>query len=180
MDLGEDARGVILAVNVCDAAAGDTATLTDTLVAATGNLAALKDDPRVAGRVADDFAAEAVLDKGYHSNDVLLDLEAMGVRGYASEPGRGRRSWGGDADARDAAYANRRRAKGERGRRRLLRSRGEKLERTFAHCYETGGMRRVHLRGRANVAKRAMAHAAAFNVGLLTRGCGTGCGSRGA
>ena len=168
VDLGEGGHGAILAVNVCDAAAGDTATLAETIVRATGNLAALKDDARVAGRVADDFAVEAVLDKGYHSNDVLLDLEEMGVRGYASEPARGRRSWGGDLAARDAVYANRRRVRGERGR-RLLRSRGEKIERTFAHCYETGGMRRLYLCGRANVAKRVLMHAAAFNVGLLMR-----------
>src|SRR3982751_5393870 len=100
VDLGEDAHGAILAVNVCDAAAGDTATLTDTVVAATTNLAALNDDARVADKVADDFAAEAVPDKGYHSNAALLDLEGMGVRGYASEPARGRRSWDGDVDAR--------------------------------------------------------------------------------
>lgn len=168
VDLGEGGHGVILAVNVCDAAVGDTATLADTLVAATENLAALKDDERVADKVPDGFAAEAVLDKGYHSNEALTDLEAMGVRGYASEPDRGRRSWGGDLDARDAVYANRRRVRGERGK-RLLRSRGEKLERTFAHCYETGGMRRLHLRGRENVAKRVLVHAAAFNVGLMMR-----------
>ncbi len=168
VDLGEGGHGAILAVNVCDAAAGDTATLTDTIVAATENLAALKGDERVADRVADGFAAEAVLDKGYHSNAVLTDLEAMGVRGYASEPDRGRRDWDGDLDARDAVYANRRRVKGDRGR-RLLRGRGEKVERSFAHCYETGGMRRLHLRGRENVAKRALVHAAAFNVGLLMR-----------
>ena len=65
-------------------------------------------------------------------------------------------------------YANRRRIKGERGR-RLLRSRGEKLERTFAHCYETGGLRRLHLRGRENIAKRVLLHAAAFNIGLMMR-----------
>ena len=65
-------------------------------------------------------------------------------------------------------YANRRRIKGERGK-RLLRSRGEKLERTFAHCYETGAMRRLHLRGRDNIAKRVLIHAAAFNVGLMMR-----------
>ena len=168
VDLGEGGHGAILAVNVCDAAAGDTATLTDTVVRATENLAALRDDERVAGQVADRFAAEAVLDKGYHSNDVLLDLAAMGVRSYAREPARGRRAWDGDADARDAVYANRRRVKGERGR-RLLRSRGERIERTSAHCYETGGMRRLYLRGRANVAKRVLMHAAAFNVGLLMR-----------
>ena len=31
--------------------------------------------------------------------------------------------------------------------RELLRRRGELLQRPFAHLYDTGGMRRVHLRG---------------------------------
>jgi len=168
VDLGDGGHGAILAVNVCDAAAGDTATLTDTLVAATENLAAVRDDARVADRLRDDFASEAVLDKGYHSKQTLLDLNEMNVRSYASEPARGRQNWDGQDDARDAVYANRRRIKGERGK-RLLRSRGEKLERTFAHCYETGAMRRLHLRGRDNVAKRVLIHAAAFNVALMMR-----------
>lgn len=168
VDLGEGGHGAILAVNVCDAAAGDTATLTDTLVQATENLRAVSDDERVSDRIGEDFVAEAVLDKGYHSRQTLLDLQEMNIRSYASEPGRGRQDWEGQADAKDAVYANRRRIKGERGK-RLLRSRGEKLERTFAHCYETGGMRRVHLRGRDNIAKRALVHAAGFNIGLLMR-----------
>ena len=168
VDLGEDAHGAILAVNICDAAAGDTATLTDTIVQATENLRAVSDDQRVSDRISEEFVGEAVLDKGYHSRQTLLDLQEMSVRGYVSEPKRDRQDWDGQADARDAVYANRRRIKGERGR-RLLRSRGEKLERTFAHCYETGGMRRLHLRGRDNVAKRAVIHGAAFNLGLLMR-----------
>jgi transposase len=168
VDLGEQSHGVILAVNIADAAAGDTATITETLVQTTENLRAVTDDERVADKISDDFVGEAVLDKGYHSRQTLLDLEEMSIRSYASEPDRGRQDWEGQADARDAVYANRRRIKGERGR-RLLRSRGEKLERTFAHCYETGGMRRLHLRGRDNIAKRALIHAAAFNVGLMMR-----------
>lgn len=168
VDLGEGGHGAILAVNVCDAAAGDTATITDTIVAATENLAAVVDDERVSDKISDDFMSEAVLDKGYHSKQTLLDLDEMEVRSYASEPARGRQSWDGQPEARDAVYANRRRVKGERGR-RLLRSRGEKLERTFAHCYETGGMRRLYLRGRDNVAKRVLLHAAAFNIGLMMR-----------
>ena len=168
VDLGEDAQGAILAVNVCDAAAGDTATLADTLVAATANLRAVSDDERVAGRIDEDFVSEGVLDKGYHSRQTLLDLDEMNVRSYASEPDRGRQDWTGQADARDAVYANRRRIRGERGR-RLLRSRGERLERTFAHCYETGGMRRLYLRGRDNIAKRVLIHAAGFNIGLMMR-----------
>ena len=51
----------------------------------------------------------------------------------------------------------------------LLRLRGERLERTFAHLYETGGMRRVHLRGHANIRKRLLVHAGGFNLGLLMR-----------
>jgi transposase len=168
VDLGEGGHGAILAVNVCDAAAGDTATLTDTIVRTTENLRAVSDDGRVADKIGDDFMSEAVIDKGYHSKQTLLDLDEMNVRSYASEPDRGRQHWDGQDDAREAVYANRRRIKGERGK-RLLRSRGEKLERTFAHCYETGGMRRLHLRGRDNVAKRVLIHAAAFNVGLLMR-----------
>ncbi len=168
VDLGEAGHGAILAVNVCDAAAGDTATLTDTIVASTENLRAVSDDERVAEKISDDFVGEAVLDKGYHSKQTLLDLEEMSVRSYASEPDRGRQNWNDQEDARDAVYANRRRIKGERGK-RLLSSRGEKLERTFAHCYETGAMRRLYLRGRDNIAKRVLIHAAAFNVGLMMR-----------
>jgi transposase len=168
VDMGEDGHGAILAVSVCDAAVGDTATLTDTIVRATANLAALKDDERVADKVSDQFMSEVVLDKGYHSKQTLLDLQEMTIRSYASEPERGRQNWEDQLDARDAVYANRRRIKGERGK-RLLRGRGEKLERSFAHCYETGDMRRLHLRGRDNVAKRVLIHAAGFNLGLLMR-----------
>jgi len=168
VDMGENAHGAIVAVNICDAAAGDTATLSDTLTQAAENLRAIADDPRVADKVSEDFASEAVLDKGYHSKQTLLDLEETQTRSYVSEPNRTRQDWDGQADARDAVYANRRRIKGERGK-RLLRSRGEKLERTFAHCYETGGMRRLYLRGKVNIAKRTIIHAAGFNIGLLMR-----------
>ena len=65
---------------------------------------------------------------------------------------------------------------------RLLRLRGERLERPFAHLYETGGMRRVHLRGRTNIRKRVLIHAGGFNLGLLVRqllGVGTPRGLQG-
>ena len=65
-------------------------------------------------------------------------------------------------------YANRRRVEGERGK-GLLRRRGELLERPFAHQYETGAMRRLHVRGRGNVAKRVLLQAAAFNLALILR-----------
>ena len=64
--------------------------------------------------------------------------------------------------------ANRRRIRASRGR-RLLRQRGECLERPFAYGYETGGLRRVYLRGRVNILKRVLIHFAALNLGLLMR-----------
>ena len=70
---------------------------------------------------------------------------------------------------------NRRRVRGEYGK-SLLRRRGELIERSFAHCYETGGMRRCHLRGRENILKRQLIHVGAFNLSLILRkllGAGT-------
>ena len=72
------------------------------------------------------------------------------------------------AEQQAAVYANRRRVEGERGK-SLLRRRGEFLERPFAHQYETGAMRRLHVRGRDNVAKRVLLQAAAFNLALILR-----------
>jgi hypothetical protein len=65
-------------------------------------------------------------------------------------------------------YASRRRIRGARGK-RLLRRRGELLERPCAHLYETGGLRRTHVRGHTNVLKRLLIHASAFNLGLWMR-----------
>ncbi len=115
VDLGEGGHGAILAVNVCDAAAGDTATLIDTVVASTENLRAVADDERVNDKISQQWMSEAVIDKGYHSKQTLLDLDEMNVRSYASEPDRGRQKWTGQDEAREAVYANRRRIKGERG-----------------------------------------------------------------
>jgi transposase len=50
-----------------------------------------------------------------------------------------------------------------------MRRRGEYVERTFAHVYDTGGLRRLHLRGHPNILKRLIVHAGAFNLGLLMR-----------
>ena len=109
-----------------------------------------------------------MLDKGYHSNDVLVILKDVEVRSYCSEPDRGRRNWNGKEEEKAAVYQNRRRIRGERGK-RLLRQRGERVERSFAHMYETGGMRRTHLRHHDNIIKRLLIHAGAFNLGLVMR-----------
>ena len=55
-------------------------------------------------------------------------------------------------------------------------ARRELVERSFAHCYETGGMRRCHLRGHKNILKRQLVHVGAINLSLILRkllGAGT-------
>jgi transposase len=152
--------GALVAVTVQGADQGDTTTSRKTLIEAAEQIEAVVVDS--------EGPKEVVADKGYHSNQALVDLEAVGVRSYISEPDRGRRNWRDNPEAQNAVYRNRRRIRGERGK-RLLRQRGELLERPFAHLYETGAMRRIFLRGHQNILKRILLHAAALNLGLLMR-----------
>jgi transposase len=159
--------GAVVAVTLQGADQGDTSTLEGTLAAAEQNL----DD--ATERAGDEAKRtheleEVVADKGYHSKMVMLALELGGFRSYIAEPQRGRQHWEQQTAERDAVYANRRRKNGCRGR-RLMRRRGEVIERTFAHAFETGGMRRTHLRHHENIAKRLLVHIAGFNLGLLMR-----------
>jgi transposase len=154
--------GAIVAVTVQDASIGDTGTIMETLAEAEGQLLKLRREA-----LAEDLR-EVVADKGYHSDDVLIGLDEVGLRAYISEPERGRRRWRGQLMARRAVYANRRRARSGRAQ-RLQRQRGERVERSFAHLYETGRMRRTHLRGHENILKRLLVHAGAFNLGRLLR-----------
>lgn len=170
--------GAVLGVTVEGGATGDTTTMTGTLTRTAENLERLAE---TAG-LREDWMSEVVADKGYHSNERLRDLRELEIRTYISEPDRGRRRWKNKPAERAATYANRRRIRGDRGK-ALLRRRGMMLERPFAHGLETGGMRRVFLRGRENVLKRMLVHYAALNLGLLLRlkyGHGTPRGFRGA
>ena len=161
--------GAIVGVTVQPAADGDTTTLYETLDETAEQLRDVKDDGQAGEGVSDEWLSEVVTDKGYHSNDTLRDMAEMAIRSYVSEPRRqGRRKWQGKSAERDAVYANRRRIRGRRGK-ALLRKRGELIERTFAHCYETGAMRRTHLRGHEKILKRLLIHVAGCNLGLVMR-----------
>jgi transposase len=173
--------GAVVAVTVQPADRGDTESLETTLEKAADSLGAIVDDPEAAAELSDELMRELVADKGYHSNAVLTAQAEAGIRTYISEPNRGRRNWRGKPEAQAAVYANRRRIRGDRGK-GLLRSRGEKVERQFAHGFETGGLRRIHLRGHSNIEKRLLVHYAGFNLGLLMRqlvGVGTPRGLQG-
>ena len=159
--------GAVLNVAVSGADEGDTDSLPWTVIETAERLEQVvpeQKESETSGPI-----QELVADKGYHSNDSLVDLAERGIRSYVSEPNRGKRNWKKKEQERDAVYANRRRIRGERGK-RLLRKRGELLERAFAHYLDRGSMRRVHLRGRRNILKRLLIHVCAFNLGLMMRG----------
>src|SRR5664279_1400702 len=153
---------------------GDTTTLDETLSEAgmavaeqIGREAELRPDQQPKVNV--NGIEELVTDKGYHSGAVVERVKSYEVRSYIPEKQqKGLRNWQGKAEEQQAVYANRRRVRGEYGK-SLLRRRGELVERSFAHCYETGGMRRCHLRGRDNILKRQLVHVGVFNLSLILR-----------
>src|SRR5271167_4935959 len=173
--------GAVVAVTLPGADKGDTTTLDVTLCEAgmavaelAGREAELRPDHEPKVNV--NGIEELVADKGYHSGAVLQRVKSYEVSSYIPEKQqKGRRNWQGKAEEQQAVYENRRRVRSEYGK-SLLRRRGELVERSFAHCYETGGMRRCHLRGHENILKRQLVHVGAFNLSLILRqllGAGT-------
>jgi transposase len=162
--------GAIVAVTTHGGAASDTETVQETVIDAAIAVAELIDEKTPEGKyeVHPDGVQEVVADKGYHSNDVVLGLAEMEVRTYIAEPNRGTRNWDGQAAEKTAVYGNRRRIQGDPGR-GLQRQRGEKIERNFAHQFDTGGLDRLYVRGKENVHKKFLIQAAACNLALLMR-----------
>ncbi len=162
--------GAIVAVTTHGGTVGDTASVGETLPAAGEAVAEQIAEPTMNGKfeVNAKGVEELVADKGYHSGDVLVDLRGLEVRAYIAEPDRGRRKWAGKQEQQAAVYRNRQRIGSNRGK-QLLRRRGERVERTFAHAYETGGLRRLHVRGKQNVQKKLLLQTAAYNLALLLR-----------
>jgi len=154
--------GALVAVTLLGADVGDTTSLVETAIAAAEQVEAAH------AHTAPAALAEIVADKGYHSNQTMINLEAVAVRSYIAEPDRGRRDWTKTPEAQRPVYGNRRRVRSARGQ-WLMRRRGQYVERSFAHVYDTGGLRRTHLRGHQNILKRLFVHAGAFNLSVFMR-----------
>jgi transposase len=151
----------VLAAAVYTADQADSATLVDSILHAQVNLVQAGSEQEI---------EEAVTDKGYHKAETLADCERCHTRTYVREPKRrGQRKWQGKPESwRRATRANRRRMKGARSK-RLHKQRSELAERSFAHVCETGGGRRMWLRGLVEITKRYVVQVAAHNLGLLMR-----------
>jgi len=173
--------GAVVALTLQGADLGDTTTVQETLAEAGFAVAELVEreaelHPAEEPKVNVDGIEELVADKGYHSGETLEHVKELEVRTYIPEKKQaGKRHWKGKQGQQQAVYQNRQRVRGKYGK-SLLRRRGEFVERTFAHCYETGAMRRCTLQGRKNILKRLLIHVGAFNISLVLRqmlGAGT-------
>jgi transposase len=150
----------IVAAHVTHADRGDAQTGPDTLIMAQAHLVQ-------SGSTAE--VREVVEDKGYHDNAFLAWCVGWGLRTYIPERKQKTRIWTDKPEEYQAAFrANRRRVRGDKGR-RLNRWRSERCERSFAHVCETGGGRRMWLRGVVNASKSHLMRCCAYNLGLLLR-----------
>jgi transposase len=173
--------GAVVAVTLQAADLGDTTTIQETLADAGLAVAELVEreaelHPEEEPKVNVYGIEELVADKGYHSGAALEQAKDLEVRTYIPEKKQaGKRHWKGKHGQQQAVYQNRQRVRGKYGK-SLLRRRGEFVERAFAHCYQTGAMRRCTLHGRKNILKRLLIHVGAFNISLVLRqmlGAGT-------
>jgi transposase len=107
--------------------------------------------------------AKIVGNERYPSNQTLIDLDAVAVRPYIAKADRGRRCW-----TTAPVYGTRHRVRGSRGN-RLTQRRGEGVDRSLSHFYDTDRFRHLHPSAHQNILKRFIVHASAFNISLLTR-----------
>jgi transposase len=158
VDLGSD---FVLAATITPTTHSDAETLVDSVMQAQINLDAAGSEAKI---------KEVAADKGYHKLSTLELADDLDFRTYIPEPKRKYHyRWANKAAGQqEALYANRRRMRGQRGK-RLQRYRSEQVERTFAHVCETGGARRALLRGQEKVSKRYLIQVAARNLGLMMR-----------
>jgi transposase len=80
--------GAMIAVMLQGADAGYPTTLIETALAAAEQI----EDAQADVTEPQTFD-EIIADKGYHSNQTMVDLDAVGLRSYIAEPVRGRRDW---------------------------------------------------------------------------------------
>jgi transposase len=159
---------VVVSANIFQADLGDAQSLPETIEKTEENLVWVDPDKAI---------VSLVTDKGYHKAALIDDLYwDGGIITYIPErKTTQRRKWHGDKRACQAFHANRRRCRSGYGK-WLMRQRAAIVERVFAHLLETGGLRRIHLRGRDNIQKRYLVHVLAYNLSVLMRTItGFGC-----
>jgi transposase len=108
-------------------------------------------------------------DKGYFSLREIELLQELTIKTVIRDPHRARRRRDKLDAAQSRALARAQRSVESKYGKRLLRKRGQHIERSFAHVLDAGGMRRTTLRGVENLNKRHQIAAACSNLSQLLR-----------
>jgi hypothetical protein len=148
---------IVLGAEIYPGTQGDASTLADSVTEARANLEAIGSEATI---------EEVAADKGYHSLATLELCDGLGYRTYIPEREQ-RKRWDDKTDEQRSLVLNNRKRVARRKGKDLQRRRSEVVERSFAHCCETGGGRRSWLRGKVEVTKRYLMTVAAHNLGRI-------------
>ncbi len=161
--------GAILAAEVLPGDKGDAQGFAERILAASALMDEIEGEGGVEGEGGEVAKRDVVADAGYHQKDELEMLVSTGHRPVIPAPSNKALP---DAEKEPelyaAALASREACGSEEGK-ELLKARAEKVERSFAHVLDSGGMRRTTLRGLEKINKRYLIAAAAFNLSVLMR-----------
>lgn len=108
-------------------------------------------------------------DKGYFALEEIGRLQELTLKTVISDPRRAQRRWDKLSSDQRKTLARAQRSVSSKYGRKLLRKRGQHIERSFAHVLDAGGMRRTTLRGLENLNKRHQIAAACYNLSQLLR-----------
>lgn len=158
--------GAILAAEVLPGDQGDAQGFAGRMIAAAALLDEMDEDD---GKSEEDGERSIVADSGYNQKDELQSLDTAGLAPVIPAPSnRKLPDKEKEPSAYAAALASKEACDSEEGKKQL-KARAEKVERSFAHVLDSGGMRRTTLRGLKNINKRYRLAAAAFNLSVIMR-----------
>lgn len=117
-----------------------------------------------------------VADGNYHSLGNICALQEAGFKVVIPDTNAAKRKEELLCQSQRRALHKARQSHQSKSGSRLMRMRGQHIERSFAHILDCGGMRKASLRGKVNLQKRYNFAAACYNLSQLLRkkfGCGT-------
>ena len=154
--------GAIVQAQVLAGDHRDSEELSERVIEAVVNVQEAQADPEA-------LPETLTADKGYFSLLEIGRLQELSLKTVISDPHRAQRRFDKLSRADRQSLARAQRSAGSKYGRKLLRKRGQHIERSFAHVLDAGGMRRATLRGLENLNKRHQIAAACYNLSQLLR-----------
>jgi len=117
-----------------------------------------------------------VADGNYHSLSNVCALQEAGLKVVIPDTNAAKRKEELLTESQRKALHKARQSHQSKSGCRLMRMRGQHIERSFAHILDCGGMRKATLRGKVNLQKRYNFASTCYNLSQLLRkkfGCGT-------